>query len=412
MPDGFPPPEEAMRFLSRKKIIPTDSWDDLKHGEHSHGFTMAHSAEADILGDIQGLLKKAQENGEAFGTFRSGMLKLMEDKGWYGGNGHSKEDTKYVNWRIKIIFNTNMRTSYAAARYRSQLEAADLRPIWVYKSLLVGKNRRPEHIALHNKAFRFDDPIWNIYYPPNGWECKCAVETQSESGAEKKHLDILKSGPEGNPPELVDSDGTAVDWEKFVGKTWNYNGAREALSPDFSKYTALKAIKTPDGRTALREVIEKYCGDMEQTKMSLGQFKTLIERMEKKELKPKEITYQVGNLEGERFSALLDAGVGDSKIMASDERIYHGVIAKNEKQKIPPNLFEDLYTLFQKPEAVYEKRKPKHTDAGREFHLIKDTKDGKKLVAVVRKRENTAMRVITMGWSTYDYNNVQYTKIW
>jgi hypothetical protein len=412
MPDAFPPPEEAVRFLSRKKIIPTDKWDDLKHGEHSHGFTVAHSAGADILDGIQGLLKKAQEQGEAFGTFRAGMLKLMEEKGWYGGNGHTKDDTKYINWRIKIIFNTNMRTSYSAARYRSQLEAADLRPIWVYKSMLTGENRRQEHIALHNKAFRFDDPFWNTYYPPNGWECKCTVETQSESGAAKRGLDILSSGPQGNPPKLADGTGGEVDWEKFAGKTWNYNGAREALAPDFSKYTHLKTIKMPDGRTALREVIGRYCADMEQTKMSLGQFKTLIERMEKKEVKPQEIMYQVGNVEGERFNALLDAGVGDSKVMASDERLYHGVAAKNTKQKIPPNLFEDLYALFQKPEAVYENRKPKHAENGREFHFVKDTGDGKKLAVVVRKREHTALRVITAGWSTYDYTDARYKKIW
>jgi hypothetical protein len=410
--DQFPPPEEAVRFLSHKQIIPTDKWDDLKHGEHSHGFTVAHSCEADILNDIQGLLKKAQENGEAFVTFRDGMLDLMRDKGWYGGSGHTQDDKKYINWRIKIIYGTNMRTAYSAARYRTQLEAADLRPIWVYKSMLSGPHRRQEHIALHNKAFRYDDPFWDAYYPPNGWECKCAVETQSESGAERRHLDILKSDPEGNPPALTEADGTAVDWEKFAGKTWNYNGGQEALAPDFSKYRDLKELRMPDGRTALRRVIERYRADMDETKMSAGQFTTLIKRMENKEFKTAGILYQVGNLEGDRFNALQDAGIGDSKITASDTRIYHGVSAKNEKQAVPANLYDELYNLLQKPEAVYENLEPKHKKNGREFHFVKDTKDGKKLVVVLRKRAQTALRIITMGWSAYEYTDAKYKKIW
>jgi uncharacterized protein with gpF-like domain len=76
-----------------------------------------------------------------------------------------------------------MRIAYAAARYREQLENAKSRPIWVYLSKIHGKNRRQEHIALHNKAFRYDDPFWNTYYPPNGWGCQCRVTTKSEHGA-------------------------------------------------------------------------------------------------------------------------------------------------------------------------------------------------------------------------------------
>jgi hypothetical protein len=411
--DNFPPPEEAMRFLSRKQIIPTDKWDDLKHGEHSHGFTVAHSCEADILNDIHGLLKKAQENGEAFGTFRSGMLNLMEAKGWYGGNGHTKDDTKYINWRIRIIYNTNMRTAYSAARYRSQLEAADLRPIWVYKSMLTGKNRRQEHIALHNKAFRYDDPFWNTYYPPNGWECKCSVETQSESGAEKRHLDILKSGPEGNPPALTEADGTAVDWEKFAGKTWNYNGGEEALAPDFSKYQDLKEIRMDDGRTALRHIIDRYREDMDQTKMSAGQFAMLINRMEKGETRPKEILYQVGNLAGDRFNVLLDAGISDSKIMLTDKQLYHAIVDKNNEQKIPGRLYEELYETLQKPEMIYEETNLEHKSQGRAFHFVKDTKDGKKLKVVLLQRiRGLALKIITMGWSTYEYTDAKYKKLW
>ena len=37
-------PKEAIAFLKRKKIVETERWDDLQWGEHSHAFTVAHSA--------------------------------------------------------------------------------------------------------------------------------------------------------------------------------------------------------------------------------------------------------------------------------------------------------------------------------------------------------------------------------
>jgi uncharacterized protein with gpF-like domain len=75
-----------------------------------------------------------------------------------------------------------MRTAYAQAQYRKQLQWAALRPIWVYQSQLAGKNWRAEHLALYGRAYRYDDAFWDTYYPPNGWGCQCDMTTKSEAG--------------------------------------------------------------------------------------------------------------------------------------------------------------------------------------------------------------------------------------
>jgi len=411
--DRIPDPIYAKEFLERKLNVKTDDWDDLKHGEHSHAFTVAHSIEANILDDLHGLLNKAMANGESFGTFKKGALEAMAKEGWYGGAGHTKDEKGYVNWRLRIIYDTNMRTAFAAGRERQQKEHADMRPIWVYKSKLVGKNRREEHIALHDKAFRHDDPFWDAYYPPNEWGCECSVTTKSVSGAERDRNEILKSDPDGNPPAMADRNGNAVDWGKFAGKTWNYNPGTEALSPNFGKYKNLAKIKMDDGLTALRHVINRYVKDMSETRMSQGQFNQLINRMEKGEYKTKGIPYQVGNLSGDQFEAILKAGIGDSKIMASDTQIYHGTISKNNDQRIPASLYASLYEAFQNPDEIFEEVKPARPNQGRVFHFVRDTKDGKKIKVLLFQRTPwLALRVQTMGWSTYVYTGTGYKKIW
>jgi uncharacterized protein with gpF-like domain len=177
----------------------------LKRGEHARAFTAAHSVKAGVAEGVHRLLNKALAEGQPFQDFRKGIRAVMEERGWYGWADKAKEDKGYINWRARIIYQTNMRAAYAAARYRKQLAASLSRPIWVYKSQLSGARRRQEHIALHDKAFRYDGPFWNTCYPPNGWECTCYAETRSGYGAERDK--ILTSDGGGNPPAV---DGAGV----------------------------------------------------------------------------------------------------------------------------------------------------------------------------------------------------------
>jgi hypothetical protein len=411
--DRFPQPKIAMEFLSKKINLNTGRWDDLKWGEHAHAFTVAHSVEADVVDKIHGLLNKALADGEAFGTFKKNMIDMMKAEGWYGGAGHTADEKQYINWRIRVIYDTNMKTAYAAEHYRKQLEIADMRPVWVYQSKLVGDNRRQDHVALHDKAFRSDDPFWDTYYPPNGWGCDCTVITKSVSGAERDGVEVLHSDDNGNPPPMQDKDGNPVDWKTFADGTWKYNVGREALAPNFRKYTNLANYRMDDGRSALAHVAERYRKDMDGTRMTAGEFKTLTGRMNKKDYVPQDILYQVGNLDRQRHEAMIRAGVDDSKIMTTDRDLYHSTGDKNAIQKIPEDHLKSVYQVLQTPERIFEETNLDHPKQGRVFHFVEDTKDGKVLKIVLRQRMSaTALRIVTMGWVEDHYNDAKYKKIW
>jgi SPP1 gp7 family putative phage head morphogenesis protein len=411
--DRIPNPVEAKRYLSRKAIVETEAWDDLKWGEHAHAFTVAHSRNAAVLNDIFEMLNKAMADGESFETFRKGMRDMMDKKGWYGRADKGPDDKEYINWRTRLIYHVNMRTAYEAGRYRQQLRGAEMRPIWEYVSKLVGDNRRQAHVALHGKAFRYDDPFWDQNRPPNGWGCECSVITLSESGANREGVEILSSDADGNPPPLTDRQGNPVDWNTFTPETWRYNPGREAIAPNFSSYKNLANFRMADGRSALAHVAERYRQDMDGTRMTGGEFKTLISRMNKKDYVPQDIIYQVGNLDQQRHEAMIKAGVDDSKIMATDRDLYHGTGDKNAGQKIPQDLFEEVYRNLQSPERIYLNREPKRPRLGREFHFVKDTGDGKAIKIVLRQRiPATALRIVTMGRVEDQYTGGQFEKIW
>jgi uncharacterized protein with gpF-like domain len=392
--DRIPQPVEAIRFLEKKINVPTEKWDDLKWGEHAHAFTVAHSVEANILDDIHGLLNKAIASGESYETWRKGMLEAMDKKGWYGGNGHTKDDTKYINWRLRVIYDTNMRTAYSAARYRKQLQDAEGRPVWVYKSKVFGDNRRQEHVALHDKAFRYDSPFWDTRYPPNGWGCQCYVTTKSEAGAEREGIKVDDSAQETLPD---------------IDETWAYNPGREALAANFSKYGNLP-------KETLTQIYARYHRDMSDTRLTEGEFAAVIRRTNEADYKTHNISYQVGNLEEQRFAALRKAaGVFDAKIMATDYDLWHGTGDKNAKQKVPEDFFNDIYKTLQEPEFIYREKVPAKSRQQTILHLVKITRDGKKIKIIVHVKTigngQTAMRVRTFGHAEYGYSGKNYEEI-
>jgi hypothetical protein len=406
MADRIPQPAEAMRFLEKKINVPTDRWDDLQWGEHAHAFTVAHSVEANILDDIHSLLNKAMAAGESYDTWRNGMLDAMEKKGWYGGNGHTADDKKYVNWRLRVIYDTNMRTAYAAAQYRKQLQDAEGRPVWVYKSKVFGDNRRQEHLALHNKAFRYGDPFWDTYYPPNGWGCQCYVTTKSEAGAAREKIEVLASDEKGNAPAIKDAAGKPV--LNRIDPSWAYNPGREALAANFSKFEHL-----PQG--TLKQIYAKHHQAMNDTRLTEGEFTALIRRTGEADFKWLNVNYQAGSLEERRFNALRKTGIQDPRIMATDRDLWHGTGDKKEKQKIPENLFYDVYQMLREPESIYEEKVPAKAAQERIFHFVKEGAGGKKIKIIVHIRTlkdgKTTMQIRTMGYAAYDYTGKNYEKI-
>ncbi|MEI8599767.1 phage minor head protein [Shewanella sp. PP-Sp27a-2] len=81
-----------------------------------------------------------------------------------------------------------------AGRYRRMLSRTKTHPYWQYVAIDDGQTR-PAHARLRGKVFRFDDPIWDIIYPPNGWGCRCRVRALTE--AQVKAMGITVENGEG-----------------------------------------------------------------------------------------------------------------------------------------------------------------------------------------------------------------------
>lgn len=96
--------------------------------------------------------------------------------------------------QLNVNLKTAVNSSYHAAQYQRLQDLQDVYPAYRYKTRDDARVRLT-HIVLHNKVFYAKDPIWDVIWPPNGWNCRCYIqplsydELDSVSSADKVTLD-------------------------------------------------------------------------------------------------------------------------------------------------------------------------------------------------------------------------------
>lgn len=230
MADGVPF-QEAIDFLAGKVNLPTRRWDDLRHAAHVRGFSVAGVTRDDMLADFRAAIEKARREGTGLKEFRKDFDAIVDRTGWkYFSHGKSEEERRA--WRARIIYTTNMRTSYMAGRY-AQLTDPDVlryRPWWRYVHS-GARHPRKLHLSWNGLVLAATDPAWKVMYPPNGWGCGCDVEALSD-----RQLRALgKTGPDPSPdlsPYQATDPRTGQPETRYPGidRGWEYNVGEEWLS--------------------------------------------------------------------------------------------------------------------------------------------------------------------------------------
>ena len=128
-----------------------------------------------------------------------------------------------------MIFRTNMQTAYNAGHYKSmtQPETMRLRPYWKYVTAGDG-NVRETHARMDGRIYRADDPIWKVWYPPNGFRCRCMVVSMTEKQVQRSGIPVSKA-----PPYDVDYSTGEIIY-RYPDKGFSNNPALDTWKPDFT----------------------------------------------------------------------------------------------------------------------------------------------------------------------------------
>lgn len=245
-------PEQVAAFRLRLgNLVPTRAWDDIQKAAHDRSFMVAGATKAELLTDFGLAIRKAIEKGTTLEQFRKDFRTAVAVHDWHGWTG---EGTKAGEaWRTKVIYRTNLSTTYAAGRM-AQLLASGF-TLWVYRH---GASREPrkQHLAWDGLILPPDHPFWATHAPPNGWGCQCYVTgARSEKGAKRLG---------GKPTVQLTDDWQVADPRtgapKGVSKGWDYAPGRsvsETVSLAAKKIAELPPEIGADFGTDMAGIVER-----------------------------------------------------------------------------------------------------------------------------------------------------------
>jgi len=141
----------------------------------------------------------------------------------------------YEQW-LQAEYNTSVGTGQMAKKWKDFEANADILPYLQYKTQRDGRVR-PAHAVLDGTTLPMDDPFWDDYYPPNGWNCRCNV--------------IQTAGPEKRNDLEPNEEQTPVAFRNNPGKTGQV----------FSEQHPYFETATPTAKRRILEAMNKLLVD-------------------------------------------------------------------------------------------------------------------------------------------------------
>jgi hypothetical protein len=195
------PAPEVTRFFEEKAFKPSFHWRDVLPEEHSFAFTVAKAVKAEVLTELRDAVAKAIRTGQTLEAFKTDLEPTLKSLGWWGKQNLIDPKTGELiaaqlgsPRRLKTIYWANTRTARAAGHWERAQRTKRVLPYFIYR-IGPSENRRLHHVAREGTIRPVDDPIWDDWFPPNGWGCKCWLRQISQEETDTR-------GGVSEPPDI------------------------------------------------------------------------------------------------------------------------------------------------------------------------------------------------------------------
>lgn len=165
------------------KILKLDLVDDMEAALKKLGNLGAKHLKSEYKSKAQGYLKELQKKTNL--AFRKALIEQIES----GATVKQAKRELMRQFRIRtryveVLFRTQSQMAYSAGKWLAEQQIDEL---WGYRYVTLGDHRvRPSHEQYNNVVLPKEDTFWNIYYPPNGWQCRCTAIPLYEKRRKKR----------------------------------------------------------------------------------------------------------------------------------------------------------------------------------------------------------------------------------
>lgn len=191
------PFQEAIKSFIDKTPILYETIEEITEEVRAHSFWLKKSTDLEMTSKLFENMKKSLETGTTFKQWVKDSKETVEKLG-LGKQGYYLEN----------VYRTNMFSQYSIGNYKQLKENEEFFPYWQYHAI---EDNRTTSICrtLNGKIFKSDNPFWDIYYPPNHYQCRSTViclskDDMKEYGYKVSKYDETMTGEElgsfkGNP---------------------------------------------------------------------------------------------------------------------------------------------------------------------------------------------------------------------
>ncbi|MBL8471357.1 MAG: phage head morphogenesis protein [Rhodocyclaceae bacterium] len=227
----LPPAEAVSAFADRALLLPSFAWQDVWQEEHTRAFTVAKLLRADLLQTVHDAVEAAITQGISPSAFADLVEPALKKAGWWGtvevldpATGELAK-TEFTDARLRLIYDVNVRQSYAAGRWaRIERNAAQF-PLVRYRTQR-DERVRAAHAAWDGVTLPVRHVWWQMHYPPCGWRCRCHAYALDAAGADDLRaagLSVKTDAPETRWIDYERPDGTVVQVPAGVDPGFGYN---------------------------------------------------------------------------------------------------------------------------------------------------------------------------------------------
>lgn len=160
---------EAMQYAQLKKIVSPDEFYSLDLRTRQYASTVSFLSSLEQINTVMQAVNKSIADGSTFNDFKELV---------------AKNEIILPESYLDNVFRTNIQSAYAHGRWQQQQRNKAARPYLMY-SAIDDSRVRPSHLAMNRIIRHIDDPFWLIWYPPNGFRCRCTVIALTEKQALK-----------------------------------------------------------------------------------------------------------------------------------------------------------------------------------------------------------------------------------
>ena len=149
------------------------------------------------------------------------MDRFLEERGYDG----------LTPYHADRIFRQNMLTAYSVGHYQQMTDPDVMgrRRYWQYQTAGDG-HVRESHAAMDGRVFPADSPVWDIWYPPNGFGCRCMVVSRTEEQVRRMGLTVEQALPDTSNMATGETEALLPD-PKF-----RTNPAKAEWRPDLAAF--------------------------------------------------------------------------------------------------------------------------------------------------------------------------------